>query len=113
MRILVILASVALVAAGGPAPAQTGSVPQTPPGRNTSSPPKPQPSGAADAMADCMRLWDKGTHMTKAQWASTCKRIQTRLDNLKIENLDLKGIGIRRRSGTTPQGRIDSSNRSN
>jgi hypothetical protein len=24
-------------------------------------------------MADCMAIWDKGTHMTKAQWRRTCK----------------------------------------
>ena len=24
-------------------------------------------------MADCMAVWDKGTHMTKAQWRRTCK----------------------------------------
>jgi hypothetical protein len=24
-------------------------------------------------MADCMAIWDKGTHMTKDQWRRTCK----------------------------------------
>lgn len=24
-------------------------------------------------MTDCMAIWDKGTHMTKAQWRTTCK----------------------------------------
>ena len=36
-------------------------------------------------VADCMQMWDSGTHMTKQQWASTCKRVQTRLDDLNIE----------------------------
>jgi hypothetical protein len=30
-------------------------------------------------------MWDAGTHMTKQQWSNTCKRIQTRLDNLGVE----------------------------
>jgi hypothetical protein len=30
-------------------------------------------------------MWDAGTHMTKQQWSNTCKRIQTRLDNLGAE----------------------------
>jgi hypothetical protein len=30
-------------------------------------------------------MWDSGTHMTKPEWANTCKRVQTRLDNLKVD----------------------------
>ena len=37
------------------------------------------------AVAACKEMWDAGTHMTKQQWSNTCKRIQTRLDNLGIE----------------------------
>ena len=36
-------------------------------------------------VADCMQMWDSGTHMTKQEWANTCKRVQTRLDNLKVD----------------------------
>jgi hypothetical protein len=55
------------------------------------------PRSAAEAVADpaqnlhdravaaCKELWDAGTHMTKQQWSNTCKRIQTRLDNLGVE----------------------------
>jgi hypothetical protein len=28
---------------------------------------------AEQRMADCMAIWDKGTHMTKQQWRRTCK----------------------------------------
>ena len=28
---------------------------------------------ADQRMADCMAIWDKGTHMTKQQWRRTCK----------------------------------------
>jgi hypothetical protein len=33
----------------------------------------------------CLRLWDKGTHMTKSQWSATCRRVQSRLTNLKVD----------------------------
>jgi hypothetical protein len=39
------------------------------------------------AVADCMGMWDAGTHMSKQVWARTCTRVQTRLDNLKIDGL--------------------------
>jgi hypothetical protein len=39
------------------------------------------------AVADCMQMWDSGTHMTKQAWLHTCKRIETRLDNLNVESL--------------------------
>lgn len=35
------------------------------------------------AVANCMRLWDRGTHMTEQQWLVACKRVQNRLLNLK------------------------------
>jgi hypothetical protein len=63
----------------GPAPAPPGApAPARPPGQ---SPP-------TDSMAECMRLWDSATHMTKQEWSRTCRRIQTRLDNLEIGNLE-------------------------
>ena len=37
------------------------------------------------AVADCMRMWDSGTHMTKQAWLRTCKRVETRLDKLNID----------------------------
>jgi hypothetical protein len=37
------------------------------------------------AVMDCIKMWDSGTHMTKQQWSRTCKRVQTRLDNLKVD----------------------------
>ena len=60
---------------------------------------RPQPGGAnsspnstrtgknptQEALADCMRLWDSGTHMTKGEWSATCRRIQGRLDSLKLD----------------------------
>jgi len=30
--------------------------------------------GHQDTLADCMAIWDKATHMTKAEWRATCLR---------------------------------------
>ena len=40
----------------------------------------------ADGIAECMRMWDAKTHMTKGEWARTCKRVQMRLESLKIDS---------------------------
>ena len=53
---------------------------------------------AKEALADCMRLWDKGTHMSKAEWATTCRRIQGRLDNLKVDPAQSVSAPKRQRS---------------
>jgi hypothetical protein len=34
------------------------------------------------AVADCERIWDAGTHMTKQEWSRTCRRVQTRLQRI-------------------------------
>ena len=62
---------------------------QTRPGSAPAAPASPAgQSTAKDNIAECMRLWDAQTHMTKQEWSATCKRVQSRLDNLKIENMD-------------------------
>ena len=52
-------------------------------------PQRPLPTPAQNphdsAVAACIEMWDAGTHMTKQQWSNTCKRIQSRLDNLGVE----------------------------
>ena len=111
-----IITSVALLLSVGAAFAQAGPV--------TPAPTKPAPAAASpaarngksaveDAKAECIRMWDAGTHMSRSEWSSTCARIQTRLENLKIENLDLMGTGMRKKPGTKRQGSIDLPNRTN
>jgi hypothetical protein len=63
-------------------------------------------SAVADSKAECRMMWDAGTHMTKQRWANNCARIHTRLENLKVENLYLTGISLRRKPGGK-QGHID------
>jgi hypothetical protein len=58
----------------------------------------PRPAGAAPssteaaskrsaleaAVADCERMWDRGTHMTKTEWSQTCRRVQNRIQQLEL-----------------------------
>ncbi len=39
----------------------------------------------AAAVADCVGMWDRGTHMTKKEWSLTCRRVQNRLERLEIK----------------------------
>ncbi len=79
-----------------PAPAATPigpTVSAAPDAAAPSTAGKPIPGGANsspnrtgnEAVADCMQLWDKGTHMTKQEWAITCRRVQGRVDNLNVD----------------------------
>jgi hypothetical protein len=37
------------------------------------------------AVANCESMWDRGTHMTKRDWARTCRRVQNRLQSLDVK----------------------------
>jgi hypothetical protein len=37
------------------------------------------------SIADCMRMWEAATHMTKQEWSSACHRVQNRLENLRAD----------------------------
>jgi hypothetical protein len=110
-----------------PAQPGTGNVPGSPaagaptaPDPNlpaTASGGRPQPGGANSSAqstrtgknpineryADCVKLWDNQTHMSKAEWSRTCRRIENRLENLKVENMDVDVSGPKpRRVGKSP-----------
>jgi hypothetical protein len=104
MRIAV--ASVALVLSLGAAFAQGAEAPAS-----DRSKARAGTQAADDGVPECMRLWDAKTHMSRQEWARTCKRIQTRLDNLKIESLDTTGTDMRKRVGK--QGSIGATGRAN
>ena len=55
--------------------------------RQPPAPPQSREKQHDSDVADCMQMRDPGTHMTKQAWARTCKRVQSRLDNLKIDAL--------------------------
>lgn len=81
VRVLVIVGSLSLLG-GGAANAQS-----------TSSPPSQQGPSAetlkklsAEYHAECMRHWDVGTHMTKGEWATTCRRVNDGRLKFRVEN---------------------------
>jgi hypothetical protein len=77
MRLLII-ATLLLIAGGERVFAQVAA-----PARATASPaPASQEATDRSAVANCVQMWDRGTHMTKQQWLRTCKRVQNRLQQL-------------------------------
>ena len=73
---------------------RAGQNPQDPAALGSGKVPSPATGGAGgstktgknpglETVTDCMKLWDAGTHMSKADWARTCRRVQGRLDDLK------------------------------
>jgi hypothetical protein len=98
-------------AAGAPA----GSDPSLP---ATASGGRPQPGGAnssvqstrtgknpiSESFADCVKLWDNQTHMSKAEWLRTCRRTENRLQNLKVENKDVDVSGPKPRGAGKSSG---------
>lgn len=44
--------------------------------------PQQRRSGADQEYRECLQIWDKGTHMTRAEWAATCRRVQNRLNTV-------------------------------
>ena len=87
-----VLAQAGTPTPGASSPATAPASPKSPAGNDKSA-----KARAKENIADCMRLWDAATHMTKQQWARTCERIQTRLENLNIESLEPTGKGLRKK----------------
>lgn len=38
------------------------------------------PGGGGETLQDCMKFWDRGTHMSKVEWRAACTRTLNRLD---------------------------------
>ena len=68
-------------------PSATGPLAAAP---HSSSPPQSRQNGHDSAVTECMKMWDSGTHMTKHEWLRTCRRVQTRLDNLNVDAISPK-----------------------
>jgi hypothetical protein len=50
---------------------------------NGKAPGKAQP--AQDALASCIAMWDRRTHMTRRQWARACRRVAERLKDMRVK----------------------------
>ncbi len=44
-------------------------------------------------VAECVKLWDRSTHMTKQEWDATCRRVARE----RIEQLHEQGYGTERK----------------
>jgi hypothetical protein len=77
MRLLTI-ATLLLIIGGGHVFAEVA----VPARATASSAPASQEATHQSAVANCVQMWDRGTHMTKQQWLRTCKRVQNRLQQL-------------------------------
>lgn len=108
-------------AASAPAPGNASPGAPTAPDPNlpaTASGGRPQPGGAnsspagvrtgknpiGERYADCIKLWDSETHMSRADWARTCRRIENRLQNLQVENMDVDVMGPKPRKNGKSSG---------
>ena len=113
MRIPVIFVILMMFALSTGAAAQTGTSVPVPPASARPAAPEAtvRKSAIEDSKAECIKMWDAGTHMSKQEWANTCARIQTRLESLKVDDLDVSGTGVRRKPGK--QGSIDAQTRAN
>lgn len=65
----------------------TPSKPATPPASTTpSAPATPSPTvntrSPDQEYKECLALWEPATHMTRAEWAATCRRVQSRLNEV-------------------------------
>jgi hypothetical protein len=57
---------------------------------------KANPRGPVQEYNECLNLWDAATHMTRAEWAATCRRIQTRLNDITVQANEITAPGRRR-----------------
>lgn len=68
------------VGRGAPALGATPSGPATPNRSNSAT--RTGKNSSNETVADCMKLWEPTTHMSKADWSRTCRRVQGRLDEV-------------------------------
>jgi hypothetical protein len=59
--------------------AETSSLPRTAEDRQAIR------SSAARYVAQCLKDWDKGTHMNKAEWKSACRRLADDREDFMLE----------------------------
>jgi hypothetical protein len=88
----------------------TGGVVQQPnmalsPGASPST-----PGGGGDTLADCMGMWDAGTHMSKVEWREACARTLNGLD-VPVDSPPTASANRKRERLTHHNGKAGSSNR--
>jgi hypothetical protein len=82
MRSLAITAQL-LVAGGGYVFAEVAVPPRPEASSERPSRTSTEKSAHEVAVANCVQMWDRGTHMTEQQWLRTCRRVQDRLKQIQ------------------------------
>lgn len=77
------------VTPSAPAPAATPAQPPAPAAKTNAR-------GPEQEYKECLNLWDAATHMTRAEWAATCRRIQNRLNDITAQAKEITGPTRRR-----------------
>jgi len=107
------LAALAAVAVAGDgvmaqtdtAPKQTRRKPATLPAQPPAAPEQPaqpaakavNPRGPEQEYQECLKLWDAATHMSRSEWAATCRRIQNRLNDITAQSEQISATRRRAR----------------
>jgi hypothetical protein len=108
-----------------PNPAPSAATPNATAPTDQTPPPsggRPQPGGANGlrqpetptrtgrnptdySVADCMKMWEAATHMSKREWKGACTRVQNRLENLHADGSDPQmKTNAKRRQGSASAG---------
>jgi hypothetical protein len=85
-----------------PAASTDGSSPPPSGGRAQTDQNRTGKNPAAETVESCISLWEAGTHMSKAEWSATCRRIQNRLANINFDAA-LKNLEKRQKSSGAGQ----------
>jgi hypothetical protein len=80
----IILAAAIFCSSAGIASAEVPVSPRPPAGAGSLAVEAAKQSAHETAIADCERMWDRGTHMSKRDWSQTCRRVQNRLQHLEL-----------------------------
>ena len=84
MRSLII-AALLLVASAGYVLAEVAVPPRPAASAQFPSNKAAEKSAHESGVANCVQMWDRGTHMTEHQWLRTCRRVQDRLQHLQMK----------------------------
>jgi hypothetical protein len=68
------------------------------------------PGGGGDTLADCMGMWDAGTHMSTVEWREACARTLNGLD-VPVDSPPTASANRKRERLTHHNGKAGSSNR--
>ncbi|MBX9590764.1 MAG: hypothetical protein K2X43_15755 [Hyphomonadaceae bacterium] len=101
MRVLMVTSILGCIAGAAIAQTSSSQAPAAPPADRARAQPGKEPADGraaakavgtpngrkttGDALASCLAMWDRKTHMSKQDWGRTCRRVANRLENLTMK----------------------------